>query len=449
MIHASLAQMRSGLSAQWRRLQGGGIGAVLVRGASAFFAIQLVGTALNFLLNVVLARMMGADPYGRYAYVLNWMLILLLPAKLGLDTAALRFVSLYAMREDWGLLAGFLRMSRRSVFVTSLLVAVTTLGVVYGLPGSESSPLRATFWAGAAMLPLHALGMLFGAFLRGLKRVVASQIPLAVLYPFVILLGVLGLRFVHPGALDAAGAMWLTVAAAGVALVFTSRNLRRALPPLIHSAPAERRVADWRAAALPMLLMSMLQISVAKAGILIVGALLGTTEAGIYSSADRLASVVQFGLIAVNAWAAPLIAELHGNGRRAELQRLLHVATRGLTAFSLPLCGALLLFGDRILALFGATFTQAYPALAILTLGQLVNALTGPVGFLMTMTGHQREATWVETFTTALHLGLTTALIPLLGMNGAAVATAIAVSVRNVSMAVLVWRRMGVRAAVV
>lgn len=439
--------LRETLSTYWNRLKGTGVGAVLVRGAALFFVVQVVGTGLGFVLNVVLARSLGAEGYGHYSYALTWLLVLLLPAKLGLDGAALRFVPLYVVREEWGLLSGFLRTGTVAIAVSSTITMLAILVFVCILGGVSDSGLRATLFAGLAMLPIHALAMFGSSALRGLKQVLSSQIPLTILYPGVTLAGV-GLLALLPIQTTGATAMAVTCAAAVLCLGATAWSLRASMPIAVGMAAAKQRTEEWWLTSGPMLGMGLLQVSVAKTSILVLGIVAGTTEAGIYSAADRLATLLQFTLIAINSWAAPMIAELFGERRIPELQRMIHVAVRGLMVVSIPLAAGLVALGEPALSLFGAEFSRGYWVLVILCGGQLVSALAGPVGFLMTMTGHQGEAMWVEGVVASVNIALTIVLVRRMGIEGAAVATAVAMALRNVWMGILAWRRIGIRATV-
>jgi O-antigen/teichoic acid export membrane protein len=77
-----------------------------------------------------------------------------------------------------------------------------------------------------------------------------------------------------------------------------------------------------------------------------------------------------------------------------------------------------------------------------------VNALLGPVGYLMTMTGNQGEAARVLTVAALVNVLACALLTPRFGLAGAAAGTALAQVIWNVWMSVLVWRRLGVRATV-
>jgi O-antigen/teichoic acid export membrane protein len=179
-----------------------------------------------------------------------------------------------------------------------------------------------------------------------------------------------------------------------------------------------------------------------------IGIFLGTTQAGIYTVASRLTELIGFGLVAVNQGAAPMISELYAQGRKEELQRLLKAGALGILAFSLPVALGMLLFGTMMLGLFGEAFIVGYPPLVILTAGQLVNALNTGGGFLMTMTGHEKQAGLLIGLSTIVNVGLNGVLIPLLGIIGAAVATVTATVTWNVCLFIFAQRQLGINPTV-
>jgi O-antigen/teichoic acid export membrane protein len=139
---------------------------------------------------------------------------------------------------------------------------------------------------------------------------------------------------------------------------------------------------------------------------------------------------------------APLISELHATRRIANLQGIMTRSARGIFAFTALVSLGLAVLGEPLLRLFGPEFDLAYEPLLILLIGQTVNAGTGPVGYLMTMTGHQKPAAWRVGVATALTLTLDLLLIPKLGLDGAAIANALGTSLLNLAMLVYVTRRL-------
>jgi O-antigen/teichoic acid export membrane protein len=150
----------------------------------------------------------------------------------------------------------------------------------------------------------------------------------------------------------------------------------------------------------------------------------------------------------VNFVFAPTIAQLHAQGEHAELQSAVTTtgwwATVGAVAVGLPL----FLLPGFFLALFGEGFVAGETALRIILLASLVNAATGSVGYLMTMTGLERQATVLTATAALINVALAFLLIPPFGLVGAALAAAAGVVVWNVMAVVWSWRRLGIVAGI-
>jgi len=133
----------------------------------------------------------------------------------------------------------------------------------------------------------------------------------------------------------------------------------------------------------------------------------------------------------------PVVSSLHAQGRRDELQRLVVRIVQGCAAVSIPITAGLFLAGHLVLGWYGPEFEDARLLMMILSGAQLFHATIGIIsGFLLTMTGHEWEASRVIVGTALLNLALVFALTPLLGAAGAALATAIAGMVKLA----LLWR---------
>ena len=145
----------------------------------------------------------------------------------------------------------------------------------------------------------------------------------------------------------------------------------------------------------------------------------------------------------------PVVARLYTTGDIERLQQLVVRAARGVLLFALPTGLVLVVFAPAILELFGSGFDDGATAVRILAIGELVNVLTGFGGVVLVMTGRERDLALCVGIGAALNLGLSAALIPLIGLDGAAIGTATGLACANLLMAWLAWRRVGVWAAVV
>jgi O-antigen/teichoic acid export membrane protein len=145
--------------------------------------------------------------------------------------------------------------------------------------------------------------------------------------------------------------------------------------------------------------------------------------------------------MAITAIAAPLLSEFHTSGEREKMQRMVTLAARGIFVFTGGIGLFIFILRVPLLSIFGEAFEAASTVLAILVFGQAINALTGPVGIIMVMTGHHDQVSRIVGFSAALNVVLNAALIPAWGIEGAAVATVITTAFKNLAMLVYVLRQ--------
>jgi len=418
--------------------------AILVRGASAAFVVNILGTGLNFGVQVFLARLLGVDIYGDYIYVISWVSILVLICNLGFDTASLRFVSAYSSQAEWGLLRGFFRTSQHITIISATIISILTYSVVWLIRDNIGSELMKTFAVACLMLPVNSLLQVHISSLQALKHTIKAQAPQVIMRPVLLISGVFVIVAILKCEVSPSLIMAINMATVIIALLLVSFFFGRVLPKQYRAAQAHFNSVEWRRVAFPLFLISGSQLVLARTDILMVGALLGTSQSGIYAVASQIVTLIAFGITAVNTIVAPLISQLHAQGRYHELQRIVTMSARGIMAYSLPVAVFLLIFGKYVLALYGQAFVEGYIVLIILSIGQLVVSLAGSVGFLLTMTGHQQEAMWVIGGCALLNIILNAIFIPMMGVMGAAIATMLSTSARSLVLSVLVKRKLNI-----
>ena len=167
-----------------------------------------------------------------------------------------------------------------------------------------------------------------------------------------------------------------------------------------------------------------------QAGVIVVG-ISEAPGVAIYSAAAATSELVAFPVFAATRASAPKFAALHAQQRRLELQALVTNIIRWTFWPSLAIALIFVAFGSMVLRLFGPGFEQGYPMLLILTLGQLVNAFTGPVASLLNMTGHQVVTARVQSTSAILGVVFGLAFTPIWGSVGTAVAFSAALALGN------------------
>lgn len=419
----------------------------LSRGSLVSMTVRVAGLGLAFLSHMLLSRMLGAGQYGSYVIALGWAMVLVIPARLGLDNSVLRFATIYREEDRAADFRGLVLFSLATIALVSLAIAIA----LFAAKSSGVAPLRLIDWpmllGVATLIPcLATLGWL-SALVRTANRIFASQFYDQVLRPALLILLLMAL-VVEGGQQSASKAMLATSAAVAAALLGIAIHSRAAFANMPAARPSLGHRSEWLAVSWVLFLMAAVQELLNQVDIILLGILGDATQAGHFAAAWRLSSLVPFGLAALSLVSGPLIASAYHRQDRGELARIARHSARLATGFGLILGALLSLFGRPLLGLFGPGFEEAYPALLILLAGGLVNCCTGVVGYFVMLTGHQRTA--LACLATALGMSVITnlLLIPRMGATGAAIASALALATWNLLLIAYVRRRLGIDASV-
>lgn len=145
----------------------------------------------------------------------------------------------------------------------------------------------------------------------------------------------------------------------------------------------------------------------------------------------------------VNIVVAPRYARLWKEGNIERIQYLAKWSTRGMIAMVLPIVAVIVIWPEKVMGLLGEGFEEAAVLLMILAVGQFVNVATGSVGYLLNMSGHERDFNRVTLATGPLTIVLAFTLTMKFGVIGAVLATSVGLSIQNLVAMALVKRRLG------
>jgi len=433
-------RLRSLLSAT----QGAGLRAQLLRGGAGNLLIKVAATGLQLLIAIVLARMLGAKGFGIYSYVFSVISVLAIPAQFGLANLVIRETARAQVADDWPLMRGVWRWASGLAVLLSVFLVLLSIGTTWSFSGSMSPTKVSAFYWAALLIPLIALGALRAAALRGLRHVVLGELPEQIVRPVLLLL-LLGIFFWLGASrpLTPVDAIVFLVAATGGAFVLGGGLLWSKRPEGVrHEKQVSYKHRAWLLAAMPLAFTEGANLINSHADLIMLGLIQGDKDVGLYRVATQGANLVIFGLMALNMVVAPHFARLHAQAELQKLQRLVTRSAQVILALALPVVGLFVIFGEPIIHwFFGSEFGSAYLPLVVLSVGQLVNAAMGSVGFLLNMTGHEKDVTVGVAIAAVVNILLNAALIPAFGMMGAATATAISMAVWNIFL----WRRVKLR----
>ncbi|MEN8373815.1 MAG: oligosaccharide flippase family protein [Gemmatimonadota bacterium] len=414
---------------------------LIFRGAAVSYVIRVLGVGAGLGLHVALARWLGESEYGGYAFVTSVLPIVGILATLGLPMAAVRFWPEYGAASDSARLAGFHAFSTRAVIGAGAAGLLLTLLAVPFL-GAEGNVIRRSTLVASPLIPILALIRYRQEALRGLKRIAASQAFEQVILPVGILLAA-GAWILGGRSLDAPTVILIHLGVAAAGIVGLGRLLRRDIPDAVP-AWTRQDMRVWLAVSLPLMGSTFVSGFMPRAAPLFLGIQGSPASVAHYVAAFKLATVLKFSLSAVNAILAPTVAERYGRGDRAALQAEVSRTVRRAFAITVPIALAIVAFRGPLLSLFGEGFVVGSRVLLILVGAELVNVAAGPVGPLLTMTGHQRFYLGVLSAVAAVTAGAMPLAIAAGGIEGAAWVALLAAVLWNGILAAGTIRRTGI-----
>jgi len=413
----------------------------VARGGVTAFFIYGVGFGLTYCSQLVIARIVGVDTYGVYAYVLAWMVVLAYFSALGFDVGLLRFVPAYEAKHAWALLRGVIQYAQRRAAFVGISVVLIGIGVVKGW--APSPELQSTFLVGFAMVPILALVRIRCSVVRAFGGVASALVPDRVVRDGT-LIGLLAVASVGLGwTLNAPFVMVATLISSALGLVCAGLAMRRRRPRAIDDILPAYDAAAWRRAAIPLVILAATESLLNRTGVILLGWITDTKDAGIYSLAFNIALVVTLPRIAMNTLFAPVISDLHARRDTGTMQVLITKTSSWTFGAGFCIAAALFFLADPLLAWFGTGYDAGVPALRILLISQVMAASSGSQLYVMTMTGHERSAAVLLVSCAIVNAGASAVLIAIFGLAGAAIGTAVSLVIWNVVMALFLWRRLG------
>jgi O-antigen/teichoic acid export membrane protein len=384
------------------------------------FVIQAMNVGLAFAVGLLTARVLG--PTGKGIYALPIIQAGLVSAMFGGLASA---TSYYLLNEKAG------RQIVRSLSITGALFAAGGAVVVLMVAAISHAMWAAP--AAIASLPPAAAIAAVGGYITGIKRVrYVSSLSMALVLTTLFSTAV-GLFLVARSPIVAIVAWVLSTtiigAIAWIAMLLHARTLQSG-PPIDLRHYTALAFKGGAAA-----LVSLLNY---RADLYLVAIMLPIRDLGLYSVATSAPMALLFPAQVAATATSPHIGGLD----RPAAARLAARCARHNLLISIVICGAVFMFAPAIIRIFyGAAFVPLVPSLRILLFGVLALALAGPIASYYTLKLAKPEVPLtLAGISAAICVAGTLALIPPLGIAGAACASTTAYIVSQV-LALFYFRR--------
>lgn len=421
------------------------------RGSILSFSGTLAGKVLFFLTRVIITRMFGEQYFGFLMIGLLVSELSRIVASIGLPKGGMRFLSVAVGRSE--------SEQFPFIFGTAILIpfflSIAISALLFSLAGFIS-----VAWFDNPKLTLYlrlfAIGIPFATIMRvGLdlsrgfnttKYAVLVEnlfVPALIIALFLLFCS---FRLAFPSIIYAI--ILANISGAGLILFFLSKQLKAFNGPswddarFLKGFSISRKSIEIVSYSVPLFLTGCTGILINSTDIFMLGHFVHAGSVGIYAAAATFATFFSSLLImSVNSIFAPLIATHYGRNDPDKIRHLYIATTRWIFYVSLPIVAFVMIARNHIMLIFGKGFeTHGAAVLLVLSLGHMVNCLTGGVGYMLSMTSHQKKELAINAVAVAQNIILNIILIQRYGIIGAAIATASTLTTVNVLRLLVVYR---------
>jgi O-antigen/teichoic acid export membrane protein len=410
----------------------------LLTSAGGTFILRCISMALTFLTSVFLARFLGVLEFGYYNSAIALIGLLSVVCTVGIEHLIVRQAASYATQGSWNLLVGLIRRATQLTVTASIIISALTVALAFGF----SVTYRHELLYGIALLPVLTLLRLRSALLQGLHKVLSGLFPEFVALATLFLAILLTIYVSFRDLLSTTSVLLSQLSASIVALLIVHYLARRLRPEEFNAAMPSYDTYSWLKTALPLLFIGGTAAVQQYVDIVMLSFLKGPIEVGLYRPALQIGSLITFASFAVIRGLRPIVSDLHAKGDIQALQSTAVTSARLTLAFALPVGAVVYIFSAEFVSIFGPDFAESAGPLRIFVIGLMLVAALGHGGIVLVMTGYEMAVAFGFGFVVICNIILNIILIPLYGIEGAALATMISQVFIQIVFVVLVFRKL-------
>lgn len=411
---------------------------ILSKGFS-FLVFSLSGTLAGYLFTLFVARNFGASVNGLIAISFSIFMMATMLGRLGIDINLVKYYSdENVIRADTGT---FFKMLLKALVFSSLigvsvyllrdLIAIKIFGKEQLIPYLK--------WISFA-IPLWVSTLLCASFFRAIrKNKTYAFLNNAGRFLVTLILAVGLYYFISKDELITIQAHFYALVCLGIgsfiAVLFYLKPIR-----------IKSDYNSWKflRESFPMMLSSAILVVLGWIDTFILGIFESDDVVGIYSVSLKIATLTSFGLQAINSILAPKISAAYKQEDMITFKKLIRFSTRLNFLITLLLISVIIIFHCYILEFFGEEFLAGSIILLILSIGQVVNSLSGSVGVILQMTGHQTKFRNFVLIALITNIILNLIFTPIYGAIGIAVSTVISMALWNLLGTIYLKKKLNI-----
>ena len=408
-----------------------------------------MNAASLFVVSVTLARVLGPDEYGLIAVALGLAGILEVLGSFGINEGATRFIPYYQARGEDGNVRRVI-----SINITLKLGMAVMLGAfLYITAGLWADffdkDAEALMQIAAIVLGFNVVGGAFHTVLRGFERLLLMAVANVVRD---VTWMVVAIGLVVGAGWGVEGALWGTLAGAVVFLVIAGVGMvvvsRTELPggEVLERRYDRRVIYELVVFGVPIVLSKIMFKLFDWIGTYVVAYFGTVNDVSVYNIAYGIVSIPLVLMKAIGIAMLPAMSRAYGQDRLGLMQTLWVGSVKLIDSLFMPLAAMLMvLAAPAILLIYGDGYVPGAMSVMILAPYLYIRPTGVMSNHILAAMGHTDLILRVNLTSMVVNVALSILLMPMIGIEGVALAVTIAFYVNSLHMYHYAHARAGVR----
>jgi len=396
------------------------------------FIYHLIGLILNFIIYIVIARTIGINDFGEWNTARSIIELVIILSLLGNLKGLLR----NAARDKASAVKNYKKILVQSIILFFLITPIVFY--LYTDFGKELSGIIVVIAIGYGMFSLS--NRLSESVLRAFSLNYLSIKARRIINPltkFILLISIF--YFISDSKI-----VLLSIAFAELlTFIFLIYYISSKIGTPFYRIKKALNSINKPSGNIFFLLNDLSKVALPYINISLVSLYLINSDIGGYSAAFRMSEMVMFFTMLFVSF-SPIIVKLIKDKKIRALEHSYLSISKLLLVVTFPVLLFFIFLGTEILSLFGDSFSEYYNVLVILLFGVYFDAITGPVGQILNMSGREQYEMYVNIGILFLNLLLIFLFVPVYGVIGAAFSFAISRALGNIFKLIIVYRKLNI-----
>ena len=413
----------------------------IAKGAGVSFVGAFIGLGLGYLSRIIIARWLGAEDYGLISIGYAALMIGATLSLVGLPAGIQRYVSFYKGKGDKGRIKGTILGALKISVPMSLIVG--TIFFFYAdwisinfFHSPELTPILKIF---AIAIPFLVLtdNAIYATI--GFQNVKYRVYVVDLFQNIFKLLAIVALLVLGFGVMGAAWGWVLTIVLTPfLAFYFLEKRVFPIFNTKVKAIFIDRELFTF---SWPLIFTTVAGMVMGWMDTLMIGYFLSASAVGIYNVALPTAMLLLVVAKSIGLIFIPVASELYARNKEQESRGIYTMITKWVILLTLPGFLLMLLFSESIIkVMFGVDYVEGAVSMSILAFAFFLYAVFGNANAVLQVYGKTKIIMHCYFIGAGVNFISNLLLIPIYGINGAAIATGFSYALMGTLYIFFVWR---------